>query len=110
MIHHQNADAMVLASARLRGIPPLDIRHFEYYQGGECFSNAHWLGPWRQHLMTNYGLRQNHRKIIGKTKKSAFCVPYSVASLPAVYFVAGLPQILCLAVYRNIFQGKMMNV
>jgi hypothetical protein len=22
MIHHQNADAMVLASARLRGIPP----------------------------------------------------------------------------------------
>jgi hypothetical protein len=37
-------------------------RHFEYYQGGECLSNAHWLGPWRQHLMTNYGLRQNHRK------------------------------------------------
>jgi hypothetical protein len=30
MIHHQNADAMVLASARLRGIP-LDIRRFEYY-------------------------------------------------------------------------------
>ena len=28
--------------------------------------------------MTNYGLRQNHRKIIGKTKKLAFCVPYSV--------------------------------
>jgi hypothetical protein len=24
------------------------------------------------------GLRQNHRKIIGKTKKLAFCVPYSV--------------------------------
>ena len=85
MIHHQNADAMVLASARLRGIPPLDIRHFEYYQGGECLSNAHWLGPWRQHLMTNYGLRQNHRKIIGKTKKSAFCVPYSV-SLPSKMF------------------------
>jgi hypothetical protein len=78
MIHHQNADAMVLASARLRGILPPDIRHFAYYQGGECLSNAHWLGPWRQHLMTNYGLRQNHRKIIGKTKKSAFCVPYSV--------------------------------
>ena len=38
----------------------------------------HWLGPWRQHLMTNYGLRQNHRKIIAKTKKSAFCVRYSV--------------------------------
>jgi hypothetical protein len=29
------ADAMVLASARLRGIPPLDVHHFEYYQGGE---------------------------------------------------------------------------
>jgi hypothetical protein len=79
MIHHQNADAMVLASARLRGIPPLDVHHFEYYQGGECLSNAHWLGPWRQHFMTNHELRQNHRKIIGKTKKSAFCVPYSVA-------------------------------
>jgi hypothetical protein len=33
MIHHQNADTMVLASARLGGIP-LDVRHFEYYQGG----------------------------------------------------------------------------
>ena len=43
---------------------------------------------------------------------SLFCayVYASTASLPAVYFVAGLPQILCLAVYRNIFQGKMMNV
>jgi hypothetical protein len=78
MIHHQNADAMVLASVRLRGIPSLDVHHFEYYQGGECLSNVHWLGPWRQHLMTNYRLCQNHRKIIGKTKKSAFCVPYSV--------------------------------
>jgi hypothetical protein len=33
MNHHQNADAMGLASARLRGIPPLDICHFEYFQG-----------------------------------------------------------------------------
>jgi hypothetical protein len=49
MIHHQNADAMGLASARLRGIP-LDVRHFEYYQGDECLSNAHCLGPWRQHF------------------------------------------------------------
>jgi hypothetical protein len=55
------------------GHPP-----FWILSGGECLSNAHWLGPWRQHLMTNYGLRQNHRKIIRKTKKSAFCVPYSV--------------------------------
>jgi hypothetical protein len=81
MIHHQNADAMVLASARLRGIPPLHGRppFLTLSGGGECLSNAHWLGQWRQHLMTNNGLRQNHRKIIGKTKKSAFCVPYSVA-------------------------------
>ena len=86
MIHHQNADVMVLASAHLRGIPPLDVCHFEQYQGGECFSNPHWLGPWRQHLMTNYGLRQNHRKIIGKTKKSAFCVPYSVITWPRWHY------------------------
>jgi hypothetical protein len=119
MIHHQNADAMGLASALMRGITPLDVRHFEYYQGGECLSNAHWLGPWHRirrysrsvtqasicprfckRFVINhailasttgtlylpkpdknfrwYGLRQNHRKIIGKTKKSAFCVPYSV--------------------------------
>jgi hypothetical protein len=76
---------MVLASARLRGI---HVRHFEYYQGGECLSNAHWLGPWRQHLMTNYGLRQNHRKIIGKTKKSALCVPYSV-TLGCLWYFSG---------------------
>jgi hypothetical protein len=50
MIHRQNADAMVLASARLRGIPPLDVCHFEYYQGGECLSNAHWLRPWHRIL------------------------------------------------------------
>jgi hypothetical protein len=35
MIRHQNADAMVLASALMRGILPLDVHHFEYYQGGE---------------------------------------------------------------------------
>jgi hypothetical protein len=34
----------------------------------------------------------------------------STASLPAAYFVAGLLQILYLAVYRNIFQGKIMNL
>jgi hypothetical protein len=33
MIRHQNADAMVLASALMRGITPLDVRHFDYYQG-----------------------------------------------------------------------------
>jgi hypothetical protein len=34
----RNADAMVLASALMRCIHPLDVRHFEYYQGGECLS------------------------------------------------------------------------
>ena len=36
MIRHQNADAMVLASALMRHIhPPLNVHHFKYYQGGE---------------------------------------------------------------------------
>jgi ATP-dependent helicase YprA (DUF1998 family) len=38
MIRHQNADAMVLASALMRGIHLLDVRHFEYFQRGECLS------------------------------------------------------------------------
>jgi hypothetical protein len=25
-------------SGLMRGIPPLDVCHFEYYQGGECLS------------------------------------------------------------------------
>jgi hypothetical protein len=51
MIHHQNADAIVL-----------DVCHFEYYQGDECLSNVHWQGPWRQHFDDEYG----YAKIIGK--------------------------------------------
>ena len=48
---------MVLASARLRGIHPLIIFKMADVQG-ECFSNAHWLVPWRQHfnLMMNHGV------------------------------------------------------
>jgi hypothetical protein len=38
-------------------------------------------GPWRQHFDDELRLRQNHWKIIGKTKKSGFCVVYSVAVL-----------------------------
>ena len=57
-----------------------DIRHFEYYQGGECLSNAHWLGPWRQHFDDELRLHQNNWKIIGKTKTSGFCVVYSVTT------------------------------
>ena len=35
MIHHQNADAMVLASVLMRGIHPLDVCHFKHFQGGD---------------------------------------------------------------------------
>jgi hypothetical protein len=45
-----NADAMVLASALLRGIHPLILFKMADVQGGECPSNVHWLGPWRQHF------------------------------------------------------------
>ena len=41
---------MVLASARLRGIHPPDNIQNGGRPGGECLSNAHWLGPWRQHF------------------------------------------------------------
>jgi hypothetical protein len=71
MIRHQNADVMGLATALMRGIAPLDVRHFEYFQGGECLSNAHWLGLWRQHFDDELRLRQNHWKIVGTTKKSS---------------------------------------
>jgi hypothetical protein len=80
MTRHEIAYAMVLASALMGGISPLDVRHFEYYQrgggggGGECLSNAHWLGQWRQHFDDELRLRQNHWKIIGKTKQLGFCV------------------------------------
>ena len=45
-----NADAMVLASACLRGIHPPDIIQNGKRPGGECLLNVHWLGPWRQHF------------------------------------------------------------
>jgi hypothetical protein len=96
MIHHQNADAMGLASALMRGITPLDVRHFEYFQGGEYLSNAHWLGPWRQHFDDKLRLRQNDWKIIGKTNKSGFCVVYSVT----VYRFYLLKVLCC---FRNNF-------
>ena len=44
-----NADAMVLASACLRGIHPLILFRMANVQG-ECLLNMHWLGPWRQHF------------------------------------------------------------
>jgi hypothetical protein len=74
MIHHQNADAMGLVSALMRGITPLDVSHFEYYQG----VNASPTRTGCQHFDDELWLCQNHWKIIGKTKKSGFCIVYSV--------------------------------
>ena len=71
IIRHQNADAMILASALMRGIPPphtpppLDVRHCEYYQGGDASHKRTGQNHGVSILMTNYGhlrLRQNHRK------------------------------------------------
>ena len=61
MIHHQNADATVPASALMRGITPLDIRHFEYFQGVNASqTRALAISPWRQHFDDELRLRQNH--------------------------------------------------
>jgi hypothetical protein len=40
MICHQNADAMVLASAVITGMHPLDVPHFEYFQGVNASQKA----------------------------------------------------------------------
>ena len=55
-------------------IPPLDVRHFEYYQGVNT-SYAHRLGPWRQHFDGELRLCQNHWKIIGKPRSRASVQP-----------------------------------
>ena len=41
---------------------PLDVCHFEYYQGGESLPKAHQPGPWRHHFDDELRSRQNHRK------------------------------------------------
>jgi hypothetical protein len=39
MIRHQNANAMhVPSQCAYERHSPLDVRRFEYYQGGECLS------------------------------------------------------------------------
>jgi hypothetical protein len=44
-----------------RHYPP-GRRPFLIFSGGECLSNVHWLGPWRQHFDDELRLCQNHRK------------------------------------------------
>jgi hypothetical protein len=69
--HHQNADAMVLASALMGGTPPGHLP-FWILSGGwmplilKCTGYNQGVSI----LMTNYG----YTKIIGKTKKSGLCI------------------------------------
>ena len=46
VIRHQNADAMVLAVARLGGIHPPDNIQNGGRPGVKCLLGAHWLGPY----------------------------------------------------------------
>jgi hypothetical protein len=67
MTRHEIANAMVLASALMGGISPLDVRHFEYYQGGgwmplkrslaRTMASAFW---WR--ITVTPKSLENHRK------------------------------------------------
>jgi hypothetical protein len=68
-----NADAMVAASARLRGIHPPDIIQNGGRSGGECLSYAHWLGPWAMASAFWWWIMAWQRLL-----ESTFCVPYSV--------------------------------
>ena len=62
MICQRKADAMGLASALMKGITPLDVHHFDYFQRSGCLSNTHWLGPWHWHFDDKLRLCQNIRK------------------------------------------------
>ena len=66
MIHHPSQCAY-------ERHPPLDVCHFEYYQGVNASHKAHWLHG-VSILMTNYG----YAKIIGKPRRPASVSLYSV--------------------------------
>jgi hypothetical protein len=84
--------------------PPLCVRYFEYYQGGIGIS------------MTNYRLRlrQNHWKIIGKTKKSRLrIVEILVILLIAFNYYLKAPQGKLISlfwsiniIYNGIYRGN----
>ena len=98
-----NADAMVLASARLRGIHHPDNIQNGGHPGG-CLSNAHWLGPWRQHLMMNHGVAAVTRVDLLCALFCANVMLVTKFSLPArgrgiiwlYYFLGNSITILCL--------------
>jgi hypothetical protein len=56
----------------MRGISPLDICHFEYYQGVNASHKRSGYDHGVSFLMTNY----SYAKIIGKTEKSGFCIVF----------------------------------
>jgi hypothetical protein len=70
MIRHQNADAMVLASTHMRDIPPWTFAILNIIRGVNASHKRTGYDHGVSILMTNYG----YAKIIGKTKKSGFCM------------------------------------
>jgi hypothetical protein len=74
MIRHENADGPSQCAYEKR--PPWMSTILNIIRGGECLSNAHWLGPWRQHFNDELRLRQNRWKIIGNHKVGQLCSLY----------------------------------
>jgi hypothetical protein len=62
---------------------------------GGCLSNAHWLGPWRQHFDMNHG--------VAGLLESTFCVPYSVSEL------SGFPPQTSQACWRQPFYKGLLE-
>jgi hypothetical protein len=59
MIRDQNAFAMFLVSALVRGMHPLNVRHIEYFQGANA---SHKRTGYRTMATALQRLRQNHRQ------------------------------------------------
>ena len=68
---------MVLASARLRGIHDPDNIQNGGHPGGECLSNAHWLGPWRQHFDD-----ESWRGMIMRPYNVTLAIKFRVSEMP----------------------------
>jgi hypothetical protein len=73
----KNADAMVLPSALMRGTHPPDIQNSVQ---GECLSQAHWLGPWRQHFDDESWCGSSYASLA----ESTFCVSLFCDSIATV--------------------------
>jgi hypothetical protein len=74
---------MVLASARLRGIHPPDNIQNGGRPGGEYLSNAHWLGPWRQHF------DDESWRGSGYTRVDLLCALFCGKDLPQMFACGG---------------------